>query len=156
MNASIDPIIDKAQFQQLTQQLAGIELPPAPNWWPLIWSVTGLVLTLVITGLIIWRMNKSKTNKTLADQAPQRLKQIQQQWQNGELDQRTTAYQLATLLRLALGLKQLDQHTPAQLAEQQIEWQAMIQRLQQLRYQPDSKARLNDATFTTIRGWLKC
>jgi len=145
-----------AQFIQLGQQLAGIELPPAPDWWPLIWTVTALVMALVIIGLITWRMNKSRPNKTLADQAPQRLAQIQQQWHSGQLNQRATAYQLATLLRLGLGLKQLDQHTPAQLAEHEIEWRATIQNLQQLRYQPDSKARLNEATFSTIRGWLKC
>ncbi len=148
--------MNEQQFEQLTLQLAGIELPPAPNWWPLIWMVTGLVMALAIIGLIIWRMNRSKSTKTLADAAPQRLTQIQQQWLSGELDQRTTAYQLATLLRLGLGLKQLDPHTPAQLADHEIEWQATIQRLQQLRYQPDCKVRLDEQTFTTIRGWLKC
>ena len=148
--------MNEQQLEQLTLQLAGIELPPEPNWWPLIWTITGLVMALVIIGLIIWRMNKSKSNKSLADAAPQRLTQIQQQWQNGQLDQRTTAYQLATLLRIGLGLKQLDSHTPAQLADNEIEWQATIQNLQQLRYQPDSKARLDEQTFNTIRGWLKC
>jgi len=143
------------QLKQLSQQLAGIELPPEANWWPLIWTVTGLVITLTIIGLIIWKKNQVHSSKNLADQAPQRLKQIQQQWQSGELDQRNTAYQLATLLRLGLGLKQLDQHTPAQLADQQIEWQATIQRLQMLRYQADSRARLDEETFTIIQGWLK-
>ena len=148
--------MNEQQLEQLTQQLAGIELPPEPNWWPLIWTVTSLVMALAIIGLIIWRINKTRSKKTLADAAPQRLMQIQQQWQDGELDQRNTAYQLATLLRIGLGLKQLDSHTPAQLAEHEIEWQATIQRLQQLRYQPDSKARLDEQTFTAIRGWLKC
>jgi len=148
--------MNEQQLEQLTLQLAGIELPPAPNWWTLIWTITGLVMALVIIGLIIWRKNKSRSNKSLAEQAPRRLAQIQQQWLSGELNQRTTAYQLATLLRIGLGLKQLDQHTPAQLAGYEIEWQAMIQNLQQLRYQADSKARLDEQTFSTIRGWLKC
>ena len=127
--------MNEQQLEQLTQQLAGIELPPEPNWWPLIWTVSAIVIAVLIFGLILWRNNKAKSNHSLADEAPQRLKQIQQQWQNGELDQRNTAYQLATLLRLGLGLKQLDHNTPEQLADHQIEWQATIQRLQQLRYQ---------------------
>lgn len=143
------------QFQQLSQQLAGIELPPEPNWWPLIWTVAGLVTVLLTIGLLIWRKNKVSSRKTLADEAPQRLKQIRQQWQSGELDQRNTAYQLATLLRLGLGLKQLDHNTPEQLADQQQQWQTTIKQLQQLRYQPDSNARLNEETFTTIHHWLK-
>jgi len=150
------PSIDKEQFKQLTQQLAGIELPPEPNWWPLAWTIAAVIIALLIISLIILKKNRTHKNTSLADQAPQRLAQIQQQWQSGELDQRATAYQLATLLRLGLGLRQLDLHTPTQLTGQEIEWQATIQDLQQLRYQPDSKARLNDETFTTIRGWLQC
>ena len=143
------------QLKQLSQQLAGIELPPEADWSSLIWAITGLVIAITIISLIAWKKNQARSSKNLSDQAPQRLKQIQQQWQSGELDQRNTAYQLATLLRLGLGLKQLDQHTPAQLADQQIEWQATIQRLQMLRYQADSKARLDEETFITIQDWLK-
>lgn len=149
------PEMDKAQLEQLTQQLAGIELPPQPNWWPLIWTVLGVIFVALMIALLIWRKKKAVTHKTLADEAPQRLKQIQQQWQSGELDQRNSAYQLATLLRLGLGLKQLDHNTPAQLADHQIEWQATIQRLQQLRYQADSDARLDEEVFATIAAWLK-
>lgn len=147
--------MNEQQLEQLTQQLAGIELPPEPNWWPLIWAAVGLVIAVLIIGLLIWRNNQSKSNKTLTDEAPQRLKQIQQQWQNGELDQRTTAYQLATLLRLGLGLKQLDQHTPVQLAAHKTEWQTTIKQLQQLRYQANSKTQLDEEIFSTIQGWLK-
>ena len=143
------------QLKQLTQQLAGIELPPEPNWWPLIWTISGSVIALLLIGLFIWQHHKPKPPQTLADEAPQRLKKIQQQWQHGQLDQRATAYQLATLLRLGLNLKQLDQHSPEHLDDQQPQWQATIQLLQQLRYQADSDLRLTDETFTTIQHWLK-
>ena len=147
--------MNKEQFQQISQQLAGIELPPEPDWWPLIWTIAGLVMVTLIIALVVWRKSKTKKHQTLADEAPQRLKQIQQQWQSGELDQRNTAYQLATVLRIGLNLKQLDHSTPESLADQQLQWQTTIKLLQQLRYQADSTVRLTDETFATIQHWLK-
>jgi len=144
------------QFKQLTQQLASIELPPEPNWWPLLGTVIGIVIALTIIALLMRKKNSAQHNTRLADAAPQRLKHIQQQWQDGVLDQRSSAYQLATLLRIALGLKQLDHHTPESLRDQHAQWQATITLLQQLRYQTGSNAQLDEQTFATIRSWLKC
>lgn len=146
--------MNKQQWQQINQQLAGIELPPEPNWWLLIWIIMAVCIVLLLIGLLIWQKRKSSSHDTLADQATQRLIQLQQAWQSGELDQRHTAYQLATLLRLGLGLQQLNT-TPAHLADQQTQWQATINTLQQLRYQSSSAVQLTDETFGTIRSWLK-
>ncbi len=148
--------MNEQQWQQINQQLAGIELPPEPNWWPLIWIIIAVVgLALLLTGLLIWQKRTSSSHNTPADQATQRLNQLQQAWQRGDLDQRHTAYQLATLLRLGLGLRQLDNTTPAFLSDQQIQWQTTINTLQQLRYQSSSDKPLTDKTFDSIRSWLK-
>lgn len=147
----------ESQLKQLTQQLAAIELPPEPNWWPLLWSILGIGIILLVIAVIIRKKNRNKyrNGNTLLKTAPQRLTQIQQQWRNGKLDQRNTAYQLATLLRLALGLKQLNHNTPDSLADQHAQWQTTITLLQQLRYQTHSDAQLNEQTFVTIQQWLK-
>jgi len=151
----MNTMLTEQQFTQINQHLAGIELPPEPNWWPLIWMVTGVVIALLIVVLIIWRKNRIRVSNSLAGTVAQRLHQIQQQWRNGELDQRSTAYQLAALLRLGLGLKQLDHNTPDSLADQQPQWQAMITLLQQLRYQTNTDAQLNEQTFVIIQNWLR-
>ncbi len=143
------------QLKQLTQQLAGIELPPEPDWWPLVWTVSGIVAVLLLTALLIRQQRQSKHNLTLTDEAPQRLRQIRMQWQSGQLDQRAAAYQLATVLRLGLNLTQLHQRSPEHLGDQQPQWQATIKLLQQLRYQADSNLHLTEETFTTIHRWLK-
>ena len=147
--------MNEQQLQQLGQQLADIELPPEPNWWPLIWIVSLFLIGQTIITLVMLKKRKSAANKTLPDEAQQRLKQIEQQWQNGELNPRDTAYQLATLLRLGLGLKQLEHGPPESLKDQKHEWQSIVKLLQQLRYQADGDATLNKETFATIQAWLK-
>lgn len=143
------------QLQQLGQQLADIELPPEPNWWPLIWIVLGFLLIQTLFTVIMLKKRRSAANKTLPDDAQQRLQQIQQQWQHDELNSRDAAYQLATVLRLGLGLKQLKQTPPEFLSDQRTQWQSVIKQLQQLRYEANCKAILNDELFSTIQDWLK-
>lgn len=148
--------MNEQQWQQLNAQLAGIEPPPGPNWWPLIWMLVGIAIAAVL--LIIWVLrwrHKSGPNQTPAATAIQRLNRLRQAWQTGELESRQAAYQLATLLRLGLGLRQLDHTPPPPLAGQQPQWQATITLLQQIRYQPDSNAKLTEQTFSQIQQWLK-
>jgi cytochrome c-type biogenesis protein CcmH/NrfF len=141
------------QFAQLTNQLADIELPPEPNWWP--WLIA-LVAVIVAALLLIFLLRRrEKKEASITSEALQRLNQLEQSWQSGKLDQRRCAYQLATLLRLGLRLPQLNHTPPAQLAEQNTTWQQTITLLQQLRYQANSDAQLSDKIFTTIRTWLQ-
>ncbi len=147
--------MNEQQLQQLGQQLAAIELPPEPNWWPLIWIVSLFLIGQTVITLIMLKKRKSASNNNLHNEAQHRLKQIQQQWQNGELEPRDAAYQLATLLRLGMGLKQLEPSPPDYLKDQAHDWQSIIEQLQQLRYQADSDATLNERLFATIQAWLK-
>lgn len=144
------------QWQELNARLAGIELPPEPNWWPLVWTVVALAAALLILVVVIRERRKTAPARTPAAAAARRLELLQQAWQNGELAPRDTAYQLATLLRLGLGLRQLDRTPPPQLADQEAEWHALLGVLQQLRYRPDSDTRISARTFSQIRGWLQC
>ena len=147
--------MNEQQLQQLGQQLADIELPPEPNWWPLIWIVLVFLLIQTLLTIIMLKKRKAATKKLLPDEARQRLQQIHQQWQHGELESRDAAYELATLLRLGLGLKQLKYGPPTSLSHQTKEWQAVIEQLKQLRYQANSDITLNEETFNTIQAWLK-
>ena len=147
--------MNEEQLQQLGQQLADIELPPEPNWWPLIWIVLGFLLIQTLFTVIMFKKRRSAANKTLPDDAQQRLQQIQQQWQHDELNSRDAAYQLATALRLGLGLKQLKQTPPEFLSDQKTQWQNVIKQLQQLRYENHCDASLDDDIFSAIQRWLK-
>ncbi len=144
------------QWQQLNAQLAGIELPPQPDWWPLIWTLTAIALAALVLALLVRYKRKPSSERSPAAEATRRLGRLRQAWQTGELESRQAAYQLATLLRLGLGLRQLDHTPPPHLADQRPEWQATLATLEQLRYQPHSEARLTDPLFNQIQGWLKC
>lgn len=146
--------MNEQQWQQLSARLADIELPPQPDWWPLIGTlaaVTGLALFL---GLWWWR--RAPTARLAATpEAIRRLDQLQRDWQGGALETREAAYQLATLLRLGLGLRQLGPQPPPHLAEEQPQWQGTLKLLEQLRYRPASPARLTEQTFAQVRAWLE-
>jgi hypothetical protein len=148
--------MNEQQWQQLSERMGGVEMPPAPDWWPLVWTVTGLVVaTLIITWLL---RRQRKTTTTANSEALTRLAQLQQAWDGGELEPRRAAYQLATLLRLGLGLNQLSPTPPQELSEQQAQWRETVELLQQLRYQSPShhtsQARLTQQTFGQIQDWL--
>lgn len=144
------------QWQQLNARLAGIELPPEPDWWPLTWSVAAIALSTLILVLVIRQKRKLSPQQTPAAEAAHRLQQLQHAWQTGELEARDAAYQIATLLRLGLGLRQLEPTPPPQLAHQAAEWHALLSALAQLRYQPQREATLSEQTFNQIREWLQC
>ena len=143
------------QLQQLGRQLADIELPPEPNWWPLIWIALIFLLIQTLFTVIMLKKRKSAAHKAQPDKAQQRLQKIQQQWKNGELNAHDTAYQLATVLRLGLGLKQLKQTPPEFLSDQKTQWQSVIKKLQQLRYKNKCNVTLDDDIFSSIQRWLK-
>ena len=136
---------------KLSQQLAPIELPPAANWNLIICVVGSLIAIIAVFLIMRWLQGKAGAYQ---NNSPTQLPTIQQAWQRGDYDSRACAYQLATLLRQQFKLGQLDHKAPAQLAEFQDEWQLMIQLLDQLRYQQDQQAELNETHFSQIQAWL--
>jgi hypothetical protein len=144
--------MNEQQWQQLSERMGGVEMPPAPDWWPLVWTVAGLVVAALVITWLLRRQNKTTTNAN--SEALTRLAELQQAWQAGELEPRRAAYQLATLLRLGLGLSQLGPTPPQELSEQQAQWRETVTLLQQLRYQPQTQARLTQQTFGQIQDWL--
>ncbi len=89
-----------------TTQLADIEIPaPLPATTDFIWLGLGLLVTALLITVIVLRRKKNTTPP--AALALKKLDDLERQWQQGTLDTRQAAYQLATLLRLGLELKQL-------------------------------------------------
>lgn len=148
------PAINNAPFYQ---RLADVELPAEPAVWPTI-VVAGSLLLIVLLLYFGYRRLKQPRATSPACPPPQqalmRLKAVEQAWSNGEIDQRETAYQLSTLLRLGLNLPQLDHRCPTQLSTQQQEWQQLIAHLDQLRYTPQQIRPLSADTFEQLRQWL--
>ncbi len=142
------------------QQLADIELPPAPQWQS-VFTVTGLI-TLVV-GAIMWRIwlaiknrRQATTNRVShrADNPLDKLEEIRQYWKDGQIDARETAYRLAALIRVALGLPQLTANCPDVVTTSRDHWPKTIDILTRARYRPVSDIQLSPATFDRIRYWL--
>ncbi len=132
---------------ELLQRLADIEPPPAPDWQPTL--LTGGALFLVLALLLVaWRLARRPQSPQRT--ALQRLQYLERQWQQGRCSERETAYRLAAILRLGLGLASL-QTTPDPRHGR--EWQQLIQQLDELRYQPQPP-RLTATLFHSARRWL--
>ncbi|MFQ5469919.1 MAG: hypothetical protein ACE5EH_06370 [Gammaproteobacteria bacterium] len=146
---------------ELLHRLADIEMPTAPD-------LPGLFLSVVIAGafttcaLVYWFMRKRKIRRSpqkhnycTYEEAISRLDDIHHQWKSGSLNQRDTAFQIATLLRLAFNLPQLYSAQPHILNNLQVEWQSTINCLSSLRYPKKPCTTLSESIFTDIREWLE-
>jgi len=136
-------------------RLADIEppLPPADH--------TGLVILLgllavglAMLGVGCWRRYYSPRGRALRKLAQQKAILA-----SANVDCRQLAYQLATLLRLGLGLPRLPAELPphGRLAALQARWQDFVSRLDRLRYATadnDNQAEL-ERLFAEARFWLK-
>lgn len=141
--------------------LADIELPAPPDWRPMF--VFAALALMLAAGLLIrhLRTRRDPARRDAVTPVPMessactaltRLARLQQQWEAGAIDARTTAYRLATLLRLGLGLPQLlPAAAPAGLDE--TEWRTTLTLLQGLRYNQTSPA-LTPEIFARARHWL--
>jgi len=147
--------ITAEELQVITRQLADIEMPPAPDWQPLL-ITAGVLIVFIAVALMLYRVNRQKTHPTenIAASAIAELNKLQQQWQQKELNDHHAAYRLCTLLRIGLQLRQLTATPPQQLASQASQWQSTIEQLKQLRYDHNTNNQLNSDIFEQIRAWL--
>lgn len=131
-------------------QMADIVPPEAPTWWPtLLLIAIGLV---VICGGLVWKFRKSQP----AIISPQtQLKRIEKQWQTGELDDRLTAYWLASILRHHWQLPSLPDTPPSMLTIDEQEWRKTIEQLNDLRYKNSHHQSITPDLFKTIKQWLQ-
>jgi len=150
----------------LLQKLADIEQPAPPEWRGFIvfFIVTVILLTLAAWALWHWRAHQQNKMRTPVSQALGLLDELNSHWSNGDIDDRETSYRLSTLLRLALGLKQIDSTYPNILEnnpdpnkskQNKKEWEKTIHLFSQIRYQASTPAKLNADIFQTIKGWLR-
>ncbi len=130
MNESTD-----LALKNIGPQLADIEPPAEAEIWP--WYIALLIIaSLFIAAARLAQMKRhrhqNKPPLTPAEMALERLAELEQQ----NNDSRTTAFRLATILRLGMELQQLTEQPPTDLApELHEQWQRVIQQLSHLRYQ---------------------
>ena len=146
------------ELTQITQQLASLELPPAPDWHTLIIATIVVMVALLLAVALIYLRSRRQQPGHIDDQSREALHQLhllQRQWQEQNISDHDAAYRLATLLRLGLGLSQLTHTAPPALTTQQQRWQQLQQQLAQLRYSPAaSRPPLSLDLFTQIEAWL--
>lgn len=136
--------------------LADIVLPPSPDWQPMWLTMTfALVVTaLMIASFWVYQRSRKMTNHGIPPTPLHTLAKIEQQWHAGSLTPRETAYRLATVLRLGMGMPQLTCHPPASLADQQSRWETLIHELDRIRYAPLTSP-LDEQWFEWVREWLR-
>ncbi len=131
-------------------QMADIVPPEAPTWWPTLLLVA--IGLLFICGGFIWKFRKSQP---VTVSPKNQLKRIQKQWQAGELDDRLTAYWLASILRHHWQLPSLPVTPPLMLTIDEQEWCKIIGQLNGLRYKNDNHQKITPDLFKTIKQWLQ-
>jgi hypothetical protein len=154
--------MNSEELKAITQQLADVELPPAPDWQPLIIAAVAIIIALLVAVVVIYLRSRRKDSNNVSDRnrdAPHQLQLLQQAWQKKEIDDHDAAYRLATLLRLGLGLNQLGDMPPPSLQGDQQQWRQLLQQLAQLRYRPhageEEKKELTTEIFIQVEQWLK-
>jgi len=138
---------------ELLNNIADIELPAPPNWQPsILLAIIIIFLLLFLLLLVLQQRSKSIRNENTA---LEQLMQIQHNWKSKTTNNRDTAYQLATLLRLGLKLDQLDADTcPNVIFAHQVNWHDTVTQLKKLRYEKHQKVTLKNHTFDNIKNWL--
>lgn len=139
--------------------LADIEMPAPPDWWPVIIAAIVATLIIVTLGLFIRHMIKGKNNQRdssimTTEQGHLLLDQLEKEWRQGKVNDREASYQLSTLLRLGLGLPQLTPHCPASLKTDTSVWEETIMIFNQLRYKKMPQTQLTPDIFKKVSGWL--
>lgn len=138
------------------QGLADIETPAAPDWSTFYLLAGGIAL--LVCGAIawgVWRRRRPARAAVRGGVALHRLAALQADWQRGAIDDRAAAYQLATILRLGLGLEQLPAQCPALPQISAAAWQTTLATLARYRYAPQVPDQLPPAVFATVRRWLQ-
>ena len=131
-------------------QMADIVPPEAPVWWPTILLI--VIGLLLISGGFIWKFRK---NQPTTRSSQSQLEKIEKQWQTGELDDRLTAYWLASILRHHWNLPSLPATPPLMLTIDKQEWCKTVEQLNTLRYKNSTHQQITLDLFKTIKQWLK-
>ncbi len=137
------------QIAALTQ-MADIVPPEPPTWWPTLLLIT--IGLLVICGGFIWKFRKSQP---VIISPKTQLKRIEKQWKTGTLDDRLTAYWLASILRHHWQLPSLPSTPPSMLAIDEQEWCKTVEQLNSLRYKNNPLQQITPDLFETVKQWLE-
>ena len=151
--------MNSEELKTITQRLADLELPPAPDWQTPIVAAIVVVVALLLAVAVVYLHSRRKHAGNGSDsirEALHQLQRLQLAWQQQKINDHDAAYRLATLLRLGLGLKQLTETPPPSLINQQPQWQVLLQQLTRLRYTPtESHSPLTIDAFNQVEKWLK-
>lgn len=142
--------------------LADIELPVPPEWpSPILLMLAVLAVAVALAALLSWQRRGAAPGQAPAPQAPrlavgqqalQRLTALEAAWSAGAIDDREAGFRLCTLLRLGLGLAQIDGARPPAGVDQG-RWRDFVARLSEIRYRP-VHAPVTASLFEQARGWL--
>lgn len=140
-------------------QLADVDMPLPPDWTPWLVALAGMTLLgLLITWTVVHYKRRSRAS--LARQTPtanpeQELERLLAQWQSNDIPPRELAYRLATLLRLALRLPQLEAQPPEHIVSHRERWPELINELAALRYRGAAEHTLRPEWLTLVRTWMQ-
>lgn len=137
-------------------RLADIELPAPPHWQPWITGMAAAVTVIAAVaglGIYLWR-RRGTTSISPRQQTLTQIDGLLQAWRRAQLDDREASYRLAALLRLGLGLEQLDVHCPAALSHDKQQWGRTVTALQRLRYEQTPAAPLQEEEFARVKAWI--
>lgn len=141
---------------EILARLADVELPPAPDWTLTWYALAGGVVLAILAFAVILRRRHAREERrsapTCGAEAQARVDALRDACSRGEIAPRAAAYRLAAVLRLALGLRQLDAHSPPSGIDA-CEWAMTLERLRASRYARQSAA-LDAELFTRIASWI--
>ena len=145
---------------QTLAALADIELPDAPAW-PSPWlEIAVSAAAIVVIAVWVWRRLRARREASpLASPSPSRealvrLEALRSQWSAGRLNDREAAYRLCTLLRLGLGLPQLEATSPPSWMQTPRDWEATVALLRRARYRTEDCG-IDERIFAQASGWLE-
>jgi len=137
-------------------KMADIELPAPPDWHlAVIFAATLLIVLVAIP--IMWHSSRRIRKHGGAPaimHSDKVLEEIKTRWSNNRITDREASYQLSTLLRLGLGLPQLNDTCPAGLTEDAATWEKTITLFNQLRYKKNTAVKLSPDDFKNVKKWL--
>jgi hypothetical protein len=141
--------------------LADIELPDAPVW-PSGWMMAAAVSIAVVAALaaLMWRRARGNRKAIAAesppsprDEAIHRIEALRSEWAAGKLGDREATYRLCALLRIGLGLPQLEA-APAPHFIPPRDWETIVALLRRVRYRRDGRG-IDERMFDRASAWLR-
>ena len=118
-------------------------------------SLLLLLLAAVIAALLLaWVIHR---HRSVRMQAKRRLQRLHNSSKHADQNTKETAFQLARILSIGLGLTGLTSNTtlPDKLSLQQQRWLEFISELEHARYRPATIASIDlDRLFSEARFWL--